>query len=91
MRDRKKWPRRGSNGAVCRYQVSGFSAAVGQRNVRSNRIKKLCQIGEVSHKRIRRFVLVLVLVLEVFGPPLVSRTRTSTTTRTIQIPYLGII
>jgi len=47
-----------------RRQVSVFSAASGQTNDRSNRKKKLCQIGKLSHKRIRRFVLVLVLVLE---------------------------
>ncbi|CAB1076497.1 hypothetical protein D1AOALGA4SA_4293 [Olavius algarvensis Delta 1 endosymbiont] len=47
-------------------QVSGVSSAAGQTNGRSNRIKKLFQIGELSLKRIRRFVLVLVLVREAF-------------------------
>jgi len=60
--------------------VSGVSAAAGQTNGRSNRIKKLCQFGEVSHKRIRRFVL--VLVLEAFEPHSVSSTRTRTRTST---------
>ncbi|CAB1072014.1 hypothetical protein D1AOALGA4SA_1423 [Olavius algarvensis Delta 1 endosymbiont] len=57
-----------------------FSVAASQTNGQLNRIKKLCQIGEVSHKRLRPFVLVLVLVLvlEAFEPYSVSSTRTST-------------
>ncbi|CAB1079290.1 hypothetical protein D1AOALGA4SA_7004 [Olavius algarvensis Delta 1 endosymbiont] len=63
-----------------RFQVSVFSVASGQTKGQLNRKKKLCQIGEVSHKRIRRFVLVLVLVLvlEAFEPHSVSSTTTST-------------
>jgi hypothetical protein len=62
-----------------RFQVSGVSAASGrERPVKS--YEKLI----VSDKLIRRFVVVLVLVLDAFELLSISRTRTrtSTTTRT---------
>ncbi|CAB1080476.1 hypothetical protein D1AOALGA4SA_8157 [Olavius algarvensis Delta 1 endosymbiont] len=76
---------------IKRFQVFR-RRTVGQTNSRSNRIKRLWQIGEVSHQRVRRFVLglVLVLILEAFEPHYVSITRTSTTASKIQIPCFGV-